>query len=183
MTAYRRPHIEGGTYFFTQVVYQRQPWLCTDMARSLLRAALTKVRCKYPFTVDAIALLPDHLHCIWTLPPNDADYATRWRLIKTYVTKNGGHQLALQVNKSESRKKRKEGTLWQRRYWEHCIKDEVDFARHCDYIHYNPVRHGLCSHASEWKYSSFHRYVAEGFYKPDWGIADGTESQMNFGDE
>ncbi|MEQ9360055.1 MAG: transposase [Coleofasciculus chthonoplastes F2-STO-03] len=89
MTNYRRNKIEGGTYFFTQVTHHRQPWLCQDISRFLLRAAFLKVREKYPFQIDAIVLLPDHIHCIWTLPPNDSNYATRWRLIKSYVTKHG----------------------------------------------------------------------------------------------
>ena len=95
MTNYRRVKIEGGTYFFTQVTHERQPWLCTEIARSLLRSAFIKVRKKYPFAIDAIVLLPDHVHCIWTLPPHDSDYATRWRLIKTEVTKQGKSKLQL----------------------------------------------------------------------------------------
>lgn len=169
MTNYRRVKINGGTYFFTQVTYQRQPWLCTDAARSLLRSAFLKVRDKYPFTVDAIALLPDHLHCIWTLPEGDRDYATRWRLIKSYVTKHGATQINAQAPATASRQKRQEGNLWQRRFWEHWIRDEADFAQHCDYIHYNPVRHGWCDRPIDWQYSSFHRFVTDGIYPMDWG--------------
>ena len=169
MTNYRRFKIEGGTYFFTQVTHERQPWLCTEIARSLLRSAIIKVRKKYPFAIDAMTLLPDHLHCIWTLPPNDSDCATRWRLIKSEVTKQGKSKLRLQGNLSESRIKRGEQNLWQRRFWEHWIRDETDFKHHFDYIHYNPVKHGFCNHASEWKYSSFHRYVNQGVYSIDWG--------------
>lgn len=126
MTSYGRIKIEGGTYFLTQVTHHRQPWLCRDIARSLLRSAFLKVREKYPFQIDAIVFLPDHIHCIWTLPPNDSDYATRWRLIKSYVTKQGASQLQLQANRSESRQKRREGNLWQRRFWEHWIRDDAD---------------------------------------------------------
>ena len=169
MTNYRRVKIEGGTYFFTQVTYERQPWLCTEIARTLLRSAFIKVRKKYPFEIDAIVLLPEHIHCIWTLPPNDSDYATRWRLIKSDVTKKGRSQLQLQTNLTESRIKRGEHNLWQRRFWEHWIRNETDFKRHLDYIHYNPVKHGLCNQAAEWKYSSFHRYLAQGVYSIDWG--------------
>ncbi|MEH2412989.1 REP-associated tyrosine transposase [Nostoc sp.] len=172
MTNYRKSRIEGGTYFFTQVTHQRQPWLCTDVARPLLRSAFLKVREKYPFAIDAIVLLPDHIHCIWTLPPNDSDYATRWRLIKSDVTKQGASKLQLLANRSESRQKRRESNLWQRRFWEHWIRDDADFARHCDYIHYNPVQHGLCQRAMDWKYSSFHRYVAQGIYSVDWGMKE-----------
>jgi putative transposase len=181
MVNYRRALIAGGTYFFTQVTHQRQPWLCTDVARPLLRAAFLKVQQTYPFVVDAMVLLPDHLHCIWTLPPDDSDYATRWRLIKTYVTKQG--LIKPQATWSESRQKRREGTLWQRRFWEHWIRDEVDFARHCDYIHYNPVHHGLCDRSADWQYSSFHRYVAKGFYPVDWGVQETMLSLPYVGDE
>jgi putative transposase len=139
MTCYRRSKIAGGTYFFTQVTHHRQPWLCRDVARPLLRSAFLKVREKYPFTVDAIVLLPDHLHCLWTLPPNDDDYATRWRLIKSDVTRQGASLLQLSAGRGESRQKRRESNLWQRRFWEHSIRDEADFMKHCDYIHYNPV--------------------------------------------
>jgi putative transposase len=181
MPNYRRATIAGGTYFFTQVTHQRQPWLCSDVGRSLLRAAFLKVQQKYPFTIDAIVLLPDHVHCIWTLPPEDSDYATRWRLIKTYVTKQGN--VASQAKRSESRQKRKEGNLWQRRFWEHCIQDEKDFAQHCDYIHYNPVRHGLCDRAGDWQYSSFHRYVAQGVYPVDWGVKGSVNVPIDVWDE
>ena len=172
MTCYRRHRTEEGTYFFTQVTHQRQPWLCNDAARPLLRSAFLNVREKYPFTIDAIVLLPDHLHCIWTLPPNDSDYSTRWRLIKGDVAKRGAAKLQVQANRSKSRQKRGEGNLWQRRFWEHWIRDDADFARHCDYIHYNPVRHGFCRQAVEWEYSSFHRYVSQGVYSIDWGMED-----------
>lgn len=169
MPDYRRDTIAGGTYFFTQVTHQRYPWLCSNTARALLREAIVHVRQKYPFAIDALILLPDHLHCIWTLPPGDSDYATRWRLIKTYVTKHGKDRLSVNTSISISRQKRQESNLWQRRFSEHRIRDEADFARHCDYIHYNPVKHELCSAPNEWAYSSFHRFVAQGIYAADWG--------------
>lgn len=128
------------------------------------------MREKYPFQIDAIVLLPDHIHCIWTLPANDSNYATRWRLIKSYVTKHGASHLQLQASRSESRQKRGESNLWQRRFWEHLIRDNADFEQHCDYIHYNPVHHSLCHRVVDWKYSSFHRYVAQGVYPIDWGV-------------
>ncbi len=123
MTNYRRITIAGGTYFFTQVTHQRYPWLCGNTARTLLRDAITHVRQKYPFTIDALVLLPDHLHCIWTLPPGDSDYATRWRLIKTYVTKHRTSTLAIDASINDSRQKRQESNLWQRRFWEYWIRD------------------------------------------------------------
>ncbi len=170
MSNYRRPHVAGGTYFITQVTYQRQPWLCSEVARTALRAAIESVRQHYPFSIDAFVLLHDHFHCIWTLPPGDSDYSTRLRLIKGLVTKQCGNQLALPLVVSASRQKRRESNLWQRRFWEHLIRDEEDFARHCDYIHYNPVAHGLCRVPQEWQFSSLHRLMAMGVYEANWGM-------------
>lgn len=170
MPNYRRIAIAGRTYFFTQVTYQRRNWLCSEIARQTLRTAIDKVRVKYPFTIDALVLLPNHIHCIWTLPDGDTDYASRWRLIKTFVTKNCASQLKLDPTINSSRQKRQEGNLWQRRFWEHLIRDDIDFVRHCDYIHYNPVKHGLCKSPKEWLFSSFHRFVDEGVYSEGWGV-------------
>ncbi|MEY3298415.1 MAG: hypothetical protein RLZZ597_1675 [Cyanobacteriota bacterium] len=122
MSNYRRLYRGGGSYFFTHVTYQRYPWLCSDLGRQALREAITTIRAKYPFTMDAFVLLPDHFHCIWTLPEEDSDYAKRWRLIKLMVTKSYGQQLALPSEKTPSGERRREGNLWQRRYWEHCIR-------------------------------------------------------------
>lgn len=183
MSHYRRSIVPGGTYFFTQVTYQRRHWLCQYLARKILRQAIIQVRHKYPFTIDAFVLLPNHFHCLWTLPSGDSDYATRMRLIKTYVTKHCGKQLNLPDSISDSRHKRKESNLWQRRYWEHLIRDELDFNRHVDYIHYNPVRHGLCSAAKEWQYSSFHFFVKQGVYPLDWGINEVMNFPANLGGE
>lgn len=169
MTNYRRLFIPGATYFFTQVTYQRIPWLCTDIARQTLREAINYVRELRPFTINAIALLPDHLHCIWTLPDGDSDYSTRWRVLKKYVTRNAANKLDIQTEISLSRQKKQERNLWQRRYWEHLIRDEKDYNHHCDYIHYNPVKHGLCQTPADWQYSSFHRFVGENYYPSDWG--------------
>ena len=170
MSRYRRVKIPGGTYFFTQVTYLRNRWLCKEISRHTLRKAIELVKQQYPFTIDAFVLLPDHFHCIWTLPPGDADYSNRMRLIKVYMTKNCGKQLNISAFVGASRQKRRESNLWQRRFWEHYIRDENDFERHCDYIHYNPVKHGLCSAPKDWQYSSFHRFVCNGVYPSDWGI-------------
>jgi putative transposase len=170
MSNYRRVNIPGGTYFFTQVTYQRQRWLCSEIGRKTLRLAINHVRQAYPFTIDAFVLLPDHLHCIWTLPPEDSDYATRWRLIKSFTTKHCANELALAATTTASRQRRKEKNLWQRRFWEHLIRDENDFIKHCDYIHYNPVKHGLCRVPREWEFSTVHRFVAQGSYPEDWGV-------------
>ncbi len=149
---YRRPWIPGGSYFFTVVTYRRRAVLCDAGIRALLGAAIRGTRERRPFRMEAITLLPDHLHCVWTLPPDDADFATRWSLIKRAVT--AGAQ---------------RGRIWQPRFWEHCIRDEADFRNHLDYVHYNPVRHGLVACPAAWPWSSFHRLVRAGVYPPYWG--------------
>ncbi len=178
MTEYRRLLVPGASYFFTQVTYQRIPWLCTEVARNTLREAINYVRELRPFSIDAIVLLPDHLHCIWTLPEGDSDFSTRWRLIKKYVTRNAKDCLEISTEISLSRQKRQERNLWQRRFWEHLIRDDEDYEKHCDYIHYNPVKHRLCNAPKDWKYSSFHRFVTQGSYSQDWG----SEPILNFPD-
>lgn len=155
----------GETYFFTLVTRDRIPWLCHDLARTALRAAIFHVRQKYPFKMDACVLLPNHLHCIWTLPAGDRDYAIRWKLIKSYVTRRCGKDLMLDTNFSQTHQV---GNLWQPRFLEHSLQGEHDFIQHCDYIHYNPVRHGLCTHPQEWEFSSIHRFVEQGIHHRDW---------------
>jgi putative transposase len=179
MAQYRRLIIPGATYFFTQITYQRFPWLCKEIGRKALREAIEYTREIRPFKIDAIVLLPDHLHCIYTLPEGDSNYSTRWRSIKQYVTRNYAGDLNIQAEINLSRKKRKEKNIWQRRYWEHCITDEKDYENHCNYIHYNPVKHGLCQKPSDWQYSSFHRFVKEGMYSQDWGINEVPTIPLN----
>ncbi|MEM9926885.1 MAG: transposase [Cyanobacteria bacterium P01_D01_bin.50] len=183
MPEYRRFRITGGTYFFTLVTYNRHPWLCSEIARSTLRKAIERVRLKYPFEIDAFVLLPEHLHCIWTLPDGDDNYSIRWKWIKTFVTKRCEDKLGLKYPMSESGKKRQESNLWQRRFWEHLIRDEEDFQAHCDYIHYNPVKHGLCNSPASWKFSSFHRFVKEGIYSEDWGVNEVPKISKLIADE
>ena len=168
MPQYRRNFAPGACYFFTEVTYGRRPWLCLDLARNALRAAIVKVRRHHPFAIEAWVLLPDHLHCLWTLPESDSDYSTRWRLIKSAVTAEIGHVVEAS-SVSVSRRKRGERSVWQRRFWEHTIRDEADFRIHCDYLHFNPVKHGLCAAPKLWPYSSFHRFVREGRYELEWG--------------
>jgi putative transposase len=169
MSNYRRLYVNGGTYFITQVTYQRHPWLCSEIGRLALRSAIQHVRQQYPFQIDAIVLLPDHFHTIWTLPPNDSNFSLRMRLIKRFVTKYYGAKLEIDIGISKSRSARKEGNLWQRRFWEHSIRDETDFNNHSDYIHYNPVKHGLCAKPQAWEFSSIHRLISSGIYPLDWG--------------
>ena len=168
MPRYRRARITGACYFFTVVTYRRQPVLCDQTVRHALRDAIGRVREKRPFTIDAWVLLPDHLHCLWTLPPGDADYSTRWNMIKRRVSVACAAEYKRTEWLTESKRRHRESTLWQRRFWEHHIRDQDDFNRHMDYLHHNPVKHGLCNHASDWRYSTFHRYVARGVYPRDW---------------
>lgn len=164
---YRRAFTPGGAFFFTVVTERRRPILATADAVGVLREAMRAVRAKRPFTIDAMVVLPDHLHCIWTLPSGDADFATRWRLIKTWFTKHVDPALRGAVDAARSR--RCEQAVWQHRYWEHQLRNEVDFTRHVEYIHYNPVKHGLVASPLEWPYSSFRRFVDAGIYAADWG--------------
>lgn len=129
-----------------------------------LRESFRVVKVARPFTIDAIVILPDHLHCIWTLPEGDADYKTRWSLIKA----NFSRQFPNTERRSLSRIKRRERGIWQRRYWEHTLTDEDDFARHADYIHVNPLKHGYVNQVRDWPYSSFHSFVDRGIYTLDW---------------
>jgi putative transposase len=133
-----------------------------------LREAIQHVRQKYPFKIEAIVLLPDHFHTIWTLPLEDSNFSLRMRLIKRFVTKYYGNRLEIDVGVSKSREKRQESNLWQRRFWDHLIRDERDFQNHCDYIHYNPVKHGLRDRPQAWEFSSIHQFTRAGIYPPDW---------------
>ena len=124
-------------------------------------------RAAHPFRVDAIVILPDHLHTIWTLPDSDPDFSTRWKRIKASFSRNYPGCIIEDISESMHRKKEK--GIWQRRFWEHVICDQADYNRHCDYIHYNPVKHGLVNSPLEWKYSSFRKFVEKGLYGQDWG--------------
>ena len=168
MSNYHRNFAPGACYFFTQVTYHREPWLCEASTRVTLREAIVHVRRKHPFTIEAWVLLPDHLHCLWRLPERDSDYSTRWSLIKSWVTNHMRPSLLL-APQATSRTKRGEKSLWQRRFWEHTIRNDQDYRAHCDYIHFNPVKHSFCQAPKDWLYSSFHRFVKEGRYEVDWG--------------
>src|SRR3989304_1477359 len=138
---YRRSRTKGGSFFFTVVTHERQKILCHEGNAGLVKDAFRHIASQLPFTMNAFVLLPDHIHCIWTLPEGDSDFSTRWRLIKSYFTmrcENGDRG-----THTASRLKKGEQGVWQRRFWEHTIQDEDDFIRHLDYIHYNPVKHGF----------------------------------------
>lgn len=138
-------------------------------SRRILREIVREVRRQYPFVIDAWVLLPEHMHCIWTLPPADTDYSKRWGLIKAGFSKQASEIFKRAEWISPSKAKHRESTLWQRRFWEHQIRDQSDFNRHVDYIHWNPIKHGYVARAIDWPYSTFHRDVRAGIYPKDWG--------------
>ena len=175
MVNYRRNYIAGGTYFFTVNLYQRKTGLLTQYINEL-RHAFSVTKKRYPFQIDAIVILPDHLHTLWTLPEDDDNYPQRWRSIKSQFTRSIKAQgCPIKQNK------RREHNVWQRRYWEHTIKDNHDLQRHIDYIHYNPVKHGHVSKVNDWKYSSFHQYVANGILDKTWG-SEYKEDRNHYGE-
>jgi putative transposase len=180
---YRRIRRAGGTYFFTVVTHGRRPILTHQEVRQALREGIHKVRQTMPFGIEAWVLLPDYLHTIWTLPEHDAKFASRWAVIKSCVTKGCRKLLGSGERINKSRNNRKEGDVWQRRFWEHVIRDEADFHRHLDYIHWNPVKHGYVTTPMDWPYSTLHRFVAQGIYLSDWdgGGAD-TCAEDDFGE-
>ncbi len=164
---YRRSKTGGGRYFFTVVTENRHKIFTNDETVDLLRQAFYQVMEKRPFVVDAAVILPDHLHCIWTLPENDNDFPVRWRLIKTWFTKHCGPEH--KRHPGTSRIKRKEQGIWQRRYWEHLIRDDMDYEHHVHYIHYNQVKHNYCREPAKWPYSSIHKFIRQGIVARDWG--------------
>jgi len=136
-----------------------------------------------PFNIEAWVLLPDHLHTIWTLPENDDNFASHWAIIKRSVSRHCGSIEGNERPMSDSRSRRGEEGIWQRRFWDHLIRDEQDLQRHLDYLHWNPVKHGYVKRVMDWPYSTFHRFVAQGLYAPDWGGANEDETaKINFGE-
>ena len=171
MSRYRRSLAEGATYFFTVNTYRRKNLLTYPEVRAVLHDAIGRVRTDMPFTIDAWVLLPDHLHAIWTLPGGDAAYGKRWGIIKAQVSSLCAHLVA--PSRAMSHIKRHEIDFWQRRFWEHQIRDDLDFERHVDYVHYNPLKHGLVKQVAQWPYSTFHRYVNDGVYPHSWSVDPG----------
>ena len=162
MSNYLRVYIPGGCYFFTVVTMNRAPLFNTEARVDILRQAMRERMAKQPFQIDAMVVLPDHLHCIWRLPEEDCDYSSRWREIKKSVSRH----ISTVTNR------RNERLVWQRRFWEHTIRDEDDWRRHVDYIHYNPVKHGLAKRPGDWPWSSFRKAVAKGWYDEAWGACE-----------
>lgn len=170
---YRRTLVCGATYFFTINLQNRKNTLLTEHIHCL-RSAFRKVQQKYPFFVDAIVILPDHLHMIMTLPTEDLSYSIRLSLIKA----NFSRQINIDETISASRQKKRERGIWQRRFWEHLIRDTTDYEHHINYIHYNPVKHGYVKNPSDWLYSSIHRYIRVGILNKKWGITDDFEDSF-----
>jgi len=159
MSQYRRAFIPGGCFFFTLVTHKRHQYFSEKNNINRLREAFNHVKEKHPFTIDAITILPDHLHTIWRLPDGDTNYSLRWRLIKHFV--------ATGIKTSSNHRNEKQ--IWQRRFWEHTIRNEKDWRNHMDYIHYNPVKHGYVSRPDAWQYSSYSHALNKGWYDINWG--------------
>ncbi|MEW4561327.1 transposase [Bremerella sp. JC770] len=172
MPNWRRAFLPGGMFFFTVVTYQRHPLFQSSLARQLLGDAIRKTRQIQPFTIEAIVLLPDHLHTIWALPRGDADFSGRWSWIKREFTTQwlaaGGAEKDTTSAQSSDRRR----GVWQRKYWEHSISDEDEMIALLDYIHFNPVKHGHARCPADWEWSSFHKWVRRGQYEPDWGCRE-----------
>ena len=170
MTDYRRYRVKGGTYFFTVNLAERKRKLLTEHIDAL-REAFRTVKQAHPFQMDAVVVLPDHLHTIWTLPEGDDDFSLRWRQIKSAFSR----EIEQGERVSKSRARKQERGIWQRRFWEHALRDESDFARHVAYIHFNPVKHGHVASVADWPHSSFHRYVQLGICPLDWAGEDNED--------
>src|SRR5690348_3070912 len=164
MSRYRRASIKGGTFFFTVTLADRSSDLLVRHVDHL-RYAYQAAQKLYPFETVAICVLPDHMHAVWTLPAEDANFPLRWSLIKSKFSR----ALPGKMGRAASKVAKREKGLWQRRYWEHAIRDEADLARHVDYIHFNPVKHGYVARVADWPHSSFHRFVERGWLDVDWG--------------
>jgi putative transposase len=169
MPDYRRYFVAGATYFFTLKTEWNEPLFNHPANVTLLGNTLREMCVRWPVTIDAIVLLPDHLHAIWSLPSGDVDYSKRWGWTKKefsirYLATGGQEQ-----QRSDSRIRNRRRGIWQRRFWEHMIRDEADFDAHFDYIHWNPVKHEYVARPADWLHSSFHRWVKAGVYSANWG--------------
>jgi len=173
MPDYRRNRVPGGTYFFTVNLLERQSSLLEEYI-DCLREAVRVVRLRQSFHIDAWVVLPDHMHCVWTLPEGDADYSSRWKAIKIAFSKSIPKTERLSV----VRMAKGERGIWQRRYWEHTIRGDKDYAAHVDYCHINPLKHGLVKQVVDWPYSTFHELVKRGVYPTNW--AGDVENDLNY---
>lgn len=163
MPNYRRYRVPGRTYFFTVNLLERKRDLLVRHIDDL-REAVRATKRERPFHIDASVVLPDHMHAVWTLPPGDDDFSNRWKSIKIRFVQ----KLPRTERRAKVRVDKGERGVWQRRFWEHVIRDDNDYARHIDYAHWNPMKHGLVNKVADWPYSSFHRYASDGLYPVDW---------------
>jgi putative transposase len=171
MPDYRRARASGATWFFTVNLLERHRNTLLVDEIDHLRACLHAERERRPFAILAWVVLPEHMHWLWRLPPGDSDYSTRWRRIKTDFSRG----LPLLERRSKTRQSRGERGIWQRRFWEHQIRDETDLHHHIDYIHFTPVKHGLVARTTDWPHSSFAAYVERGVYAPSWTATPSLE--------
>ncbi|AVE57288.1 transposase [Citrobacter sp. CK184] len=161
MSNYRRYYINGGTWFFTVNLQDRKSGLLTSHIHAL-RHAIASVKQRKPFHINAWVVLPEHMHCVWTLPENEHDFSSRWREIKKHFSKSLGLR-----------------QVWQPRFWEHTIRDEYDYRQHVDYSYINPVKHAWVKQVKDWPFSTFHRDVRHGIYPADWA---GEITGLNVGE-
>jgi putative transposase len=174
MRRYIRARVPGGTYFFTVNLAERSGNSLLVDRIDALREAFRTTRQNHPFRTEAVVVLPEHLHVLWTLPESDSDFSTRWALIKARFSR----AIESHEARSASRLRRRERGIWQRRYYEHAIRDAEDFARHVDYIHWNPVKHGWVERVADWPYSSFHKFVKRGRLPLDWAATPSGDQSL-----
>jgi len=183
MSNYRRVRIKGGTYFFTLVTNKRLQHFHSLEARELFLSSINHVKQFHPFTMLAYCVLLDHVHLLWQMPDNENDYSLRIAEIKKLFSKQFRTRFKINNQANQLQIKRGESGIWQRRFWEHYIRDEMDLSRHMNYIHYNPVKHGLVNRVLDWPSSSFFGYVRSGNYHIDWGESyESDEEKLNFGE-
>jgi putative transposase len=171
MPDYRRAYVPGGSFFFTLVTNRRLPLFSQARGRLLLGSLFRRCQLKWPFTINALVLLPEHIHAIWSLPAGDTEYSKRWGWIKKEFTKEWLRVGGIEERISQGRRRERRRGVWQPRFWEHTLQDENDFERHFDYIHYNPVKHGHVKCPRDWEPSTFHRWVAQGVYPANWACS------------
>ena len=169
MPNYRRVIIEGGIYFFTLTTNNRQKIFLSSSARDIFLEAVNHVMNFHPFSTEAYCILPDHIHLLWRMPEEDANYSTRISEIKKRFSKEFCAKYPSIVKRNEFQVNRGESGVWQRRFWEHYIRDETDLNNHINYIHFNPVKHGIVRQVRDWPSSSFFNYARSGHYQIDWG--------------
>jgi putative transposase len=178
MSYYRRSFVSGATYFFTIVTGNRAPIFNNEQNVSLLRGALRTVMDVSPFEIIATVILHDHMHFLWSLPEGDKDYSSRIGRLKIAFTRSFRERFPIHIPLSDSQDSKRESGLWQRRFWEHTIRDDNDFKAHLDYTHYNPCKHGYCKSPVDWPWSSFDKWVRLGEYDANWGLTEGEVKSL-----